>query len=88
MRRDLGRRDPFRPTVPERLMVIPGGMWQPRTDRRTRLVCSSGSSRGLTNLTLRFCFFFQLMQGVEEQNEDYCYYYYYYYLFHYRKYLF
>lgn len=79
MLRDLGRRDRFHPVGTERLMGIAGGIPAAKEGRTPPR--SSGTQQRPYKLNTQV--FFQLMQGVEEQNEDY-----YYFLFHYRKYLF
>lgn len=46
MLRDLGRRDPFHPTGPGRLMRIPGGIPAAEDGRsRPRPVCSGGTQQ-------------------------------------------
>lgn len=63
-------------------MGIPGGIPAAEDGQTFPCpVCSSGTQQRPYKLDTQV--FLQLMQGVEEQNEDY-----YYFLFHYRKYLF
>jgi len=71
--RDLGRRDRFHPAGTERPVGIPGG--SPAAEdgwARPRPVRSGDTWHRPDKLDTQVSF--QLVQGVEEQNEDYYYY--------------
>lgn len=61
----------FHPAAPRARWASREGSWQPGTDRRTRRVCSGDAQQRPYKLNTQV--FFQLMQGTEEQNEDYYY---------------